>query len=255
MLNNLSLFFSNDLIHFTLYSVFVYYVWQKFVVTLTLTDWLIEIISRVRLWQWRESVSELKHSLSKSEMFDWRRKQELSRLFKEWCKSRKNAEQKRFIISILTLIQKELKNFSIYWDQWLIWNIFLWELKVHFLLNDSAEFNCSKNKFSALTLSKFTVRCIRIVVVYCDLKLWLNDAYMRLKFCLKRDFYASFKRNCRHLQHSFLTTIYRNDNVFIFSVAFCSIITLIIILRKVWWKWTVIAIAVLCLWQRFFVST
>ena len=171
MLDDLSLFLFNNLIHLTLHSVFVYHVWQKFVVMLTLTDQLIEIISRVKLQQWEESISELKHKLDESRTFNWRRKHKLSRFLKEWCESRKDTEQKRFIVSILTLSQKELKNFSICWDWRLIWNIFLWRLKVHFLLNDNVRFNCSRYEFSALALSEFTVRCIRIIVAYCDLEL------------------------------------------------------------------------------------
>ena len=255
MLDNSSLFLLNSLIYFTLYSAFIYHAWQKFIVTLTLTNWLIRIISRVKLQQWKESVFKLKCRLNRGRIFNWRRKHKLSRFLKRQCKDRRDTEQKRFIASLFTLSQKEFENFSIYWDQRLIQNIFLWMLNICLFFNYSAEFNCSKNRFSALTLSEFTVRCIRIIVTYCNLKLQLDDVYMRLKFYLKRNFYVSFKRNCRHLQHSFLTIMCRNSNIFIFSVIFCSIITLIIILRKVWLRWTVITVTVLCIWQRLFIST
>ena len=87
-----------------LYSAFVYHAQQKFVVMLTLADWLIEITDRVKLWQWEEFTSELKCRLSRGKTFNWKRKQELSKLLKEQYKSRKDAEQKKFIISILILI-------------------------------------------------------------------------------------------------------------------------------------------------------
>ena len=200
---------------------------------LTLADQLIEIISRVKLWQWEEPASELKHRFDEGETFNWRRKHELSR-FLEQHKSRRDAEQKRFIISILVLSWEELKDSSTCQSWRLIQNIFLWRLEVHFLLNNDAEFNCSRHRFSALALSEFTVRCIKIVVTYCDLKLWLDDAYTGLEFHLRGNFCTSFERNCRHLQHSFLVMICRDSNVFIFSITFCSIVTLIIILKRMW---------------------
>ena len=232
VLNDSSSFFFNSLIHLTLCSVFIYYAQQKFVMTLTLADQLIKITDRVKLQQQKELIFKLKCRLNRGETFNWRRKHKLSRFLEEQCKSRRDTKQKRFIISILTLIQKELKNFSIYWDQRLIQNIFLQRLEVHFLLNNDTEFNCSRHRFSALALSQFTVRCIRIVIAYCNLKLWLKDVYTELKLHLKENFCASFKRNCRHFQHNFLTMMCKNNNVFIFSVTFCSIIALIIILRK-----------------------
>ena len=111
MFDDLSLFFLNSLIHLTLYSVFICYAQQKFVVTLTLADQLIRIINRVELQQWEKPVSELECRLNRGRTFDWRRKHKLSRFLKEWCKGRKDTEQKRFIISILILNWEELKNF------------------------------------------------------------------------------------------------------------------------------------------------
>ena len=113
VLNDSSLFFFNSLIHLTLHSAFIYHVQQKFIMTLMLMSWLIRTADRVRLQQWREAVFKLKHRLNRDRMFNWRKKHKLSRFLKGWYKDRRDTEQKRFIISILTLSQKELKDFLI----------------------------------------------------------------------------------------------------------------------------------------------
>ena len=109
-LDDLSLFLLNSLIHLILHSAFIYHAWWEFIVMLTFVSQLIKITDRVRLWQWEELISELKCRLNRDKMFNWRRKHKLSKFLKEQCESRRDTERERFIVSILALNQKELKN-------------------------------------------------------------------------------------------------------------------------------------------------